>query len=856
MKLLLVLLAAVAVLGVQENKNPAPAPTRNGSLPWVSPDGSRIAFISERTGNDDVFVINADGSGELQLTNTADREGLAGWSPDSKRVVFAVFKNDATTLYEVDLDTKSQRQLAIIPGRSPVLSPDGKQVVYWSGDWTSMRVFVAPLDDLSKARQINDGASIAWMTRWSPDGEQIAFTGRNDPKSELAIFVVNADGSGRRQVTRIPAEEGGAQAPAWSRDGRQIAIQVASRTQKGLAHLWIVDVRTGEARKLNAHDARYLDETPSWFLDGKRLAFQSDRSGRMEVWVMNSDGTKAKQLTGTKSTGVSDPAVLRGYQRSITADGLASRLHFLASDFFEGRETTTRGQKLAAYYLASEYRQLGLTPRGTEKTADPLESYFQPFTVYRRTPKQTRLEVAINGERVAASTFSADAHDDLSFFSTGGLFNATGQVVFAGYGVASDYAALSAKGIMFANKWLLILENDTQFVNKRSALWKIGKPKGVLIVSDVTPRTSGKFADLAAQASLNMQRLGGLSLVESTDFPPTFAISTTLANQLLAPSKQTVESLKKQLDETQKPTVFELDKSVHVTATIETCAGLKTENVLAFIEGSDPKLKDEVVIISAHYDHLGINPALKGDQIYNGAADDGSGVVASLELAQWFMRAKRDGFGPRRSLLFINFSGEEKGLLGSRYYTQQPIVPWENTVADINMDGVGGFDAKHPSQSKNYIYILGTDELSTDLIDATKRLNQTTEVNLEITPNKGFGSDHQSFEAQLVPYIYYSTGLTEKYHQPEDEPDTIDYDHLARVVRLVFATAWEVANRDMRVPAVDRSLLTIEGYTCPPCPFACDDHVFEKGGECPVCGMGLVPKYVRANTPKATRPAA
>lgn len=564
--------------------------------------------------------------------------------------------------------------------------------------------------------------------------------------------------------------------------------------------------------------------------------------------------TPAPAPTGTRSTGVNDPSVLRSYQRLISADGLASRLYFLASDFFEGRETTTRGQKLAAYYLASEYRQLGLTPLATQKTSDPLESYFQPFNVYRRTPKQARLEVTINGDRVATSTFSAETHDDLSFFSTGGHVNATGGVLFGGYGVASDYAALSAKG--FAGKWLLILENDTQFINKRSALWKVGKPKGLLIVSDVTPRTTGKFAELAAQASRNAQRLGGLSLVASTDFPPTFAISTKLANQLLAPSKQTVESLKKQLDETQKPTVFELDKNVHVTATIEPSAALRTENVLAFIEGSDPKLKDEVLIISAHYDHLGINPALKGDQIYNGAADDGSGVVASLELAQWFMKAKRDGFGPRRSILFVNFSGEEKGLLGSTHYSNQPVVPWERTVADINMDGVGGLDAKHPAQSKNYIYILGTDELSTELINVNKRLNQTTGVNLDLTPNQGFGSDHQNFEAQLIPYLYYSTGLTEKYHQPEDGPDTIDYDHFARVVRLIFATAWEVANQDTRVPAIDRSLLTLEGYTCRPCPFACDEQVYDKPGECSVCGMNLVPKYARTSTPKAKRPAA
>jgi len=530
---------------------------------------------------------------------------------------------------------------------------------------------------------------------------------------------------------------------------------------------------------------------------------------------------------------LNDPAVVRRYQQFITADGLASRLYFLASDFFEGRETATRGQKFAAHYLASEYRQLGLTPFGTEKTNDPLSAYFQPFTVYRRTPRQSRLEVEINGKQVASSKFSADSHDDLSFFYTGAVSGAAGEVVFGGFGVAGNYDALSAKGIKLDDKWLMILDDD-QFINKKIALWKAVRPKGVLVV------VTSAFADRAEQASLGAQRLGNLSLVESSEFPPTFAISSKLADQLLAPSNQTVESLKS------KPDVFELNSSVKVTATIEPSASLRTENVLAFIEGSDPKLKQEVLIITSHYDHLGMNTTLKGDQIFNGAADDGSGVVASLELAQWFMKAKRDGVGPRRSILFINFTGEEKGLLGSTYYAQQPVVPWDRTVAEINMDGVGGIDAKHPTQSKNYIYILGTEELSSELIDATKRLNSATGVNLDLTPNKGFPSDQMNFEAQLVPYIYYSTGLTEKYHQTSDEPNTIDYDHFARVVRLIFATAWQAANQETRIRNVDRTQLTLAGYVCRPCPFACDEHVFSHPGECPVCGMGLVPKYKRS----------
>ena len=263
-----------------------------------------------------------------------------------------------------------------------------------------------------------------------------------------------------------------------------------------------------------------------------------------------------------------------------------------------------------------------------------------------------------------------------------------------------------------------------------------------------------------------------------------------------------------------------------------------------YVEGSDPKLKNEVVIMSAHYDHLGLNPALKGDQIFNGAADDGSGTVACLELAQAFMMAKKDGVGPKRSLLFVNFSGEEKGLLGSGHYSLHPVVPWENTVADINMDGVASFDQAHES-NKNYIYILGTADLSRQLLDIVSRVNQQSDTNLTLVEGQRFNSDQYNFETQLIPYVYFSTGLTEHYHQISDEPGTIDYTQFARVVQLVFATAWEVANQESRPVSVPRSQLVLAGYTCPPCPFECDEAVHAKPGECPVCGMNLVPKYKR-----------
>jgi len=278
---------------------PTPTPIINGAQPVVAPRGQRIAFFSNRGGTEDLFVINADGTGEKQLTHTPENETGLQWGAGGRQIVFSVFTNDISHLYAIDPDGKNRREIGSIPGRGPMLSPDGKRVVYMAGTWTATRLMVSALDG-SNARQINDGTTIAWNNHWSPDGKRIAFTGRSDPKGELAVFVMNADGSERRQLTHLAAEEGGAQWPVWSPNGRHLAIQVNSRLQKGTAHIWIVDVATGAARKLAGHSQPYLDETPSWFADSKRVAFQSNRTGRMEAWVMNADGSGQRQVTGVK----------------------------------------------------------------------------------------------------------------------------------------------------------------------------------------------------------------------------------------------------------------------------------------------------------------------------------------------------------------------------------------------------------------------------------------------------------------------------------------------------------------------------------------------------------------------------
>ncbi len=227
-----------------------------------------------------------------------------------------------------------------------------------------------------------------------------------------------------------------------------------------------------------------------------------------------------------------------------------------------------------------------------------------------------------------------------------------------------------------------------------------------------------------------------------------------------------------------------------------------SENVIAYIKGSEKP--DEVLIISAHLDHIGIS---KDGEINNGADDDGSGTVAILEIAEAFKKAANEGQGPKRSVVFLHVTGEEIGLLGSRYYADvDPIFPLENTVANLNIDMIGRVDEKHAKQP-NYLYLIGSDRLSTELHELSETINKAT-INLEFDytfnrktdPNRFyFRSDHYNFAKHGIPVIFYFNGTHADYHKPTDTPDKIRYDLLAKRAQLIFYTAWELANRDERV---------------------------------------------------------
>ncbi|HAI16763.1 MAG TPA: peptidase, partial [Xanthomarina gelatinilytica] len=232
-----------------------------------------------------------------------------------------------------------------------------------------------------------------------------------------------------------------------------------------------------------------------------------------------------------------------------------------------------------------------------------------------------------------------------------------------------------------------------------------------------------------------------------------------------------------------------------------------SENVAAWIKGSEKP--DEIIVISAHLDHEGI----KNGEIYNGADDDGSGCVALLEIAEAFKAAVKDGHGPKRSILLLHVTGEEKGLLGSRYYTDMdPIFPLANTVANLNIDMIGRVDPKHEAGDGNYLYLIGSDKLSTELHNISEEMNNKyTNIEFDYTynddndPNRFYyRSDHYNFAKNNIPVIFYFNGTHADYHKPTDTPDKIRYDLLENRTRLVFYTAWELANRENRI-VVDKA---------------------------------------------------
>jgi Zn-dependent M28 family amino/carboxypeptidase len=499
---------------------------------------------------------------------------------------------------------------------------------------------------------------------------------------------------------------------------------------------------------------------------------------------------------------VADAEWIKKYAATITPADLEAHLQFIASDELEGRETGTRGQKVAARYLSTQFQKMGLQPGNNGQ-------WYQTYELNRLVV--TDATITLSGKETLAL--------GKGFFCLNKAALAADLLLdyaYAGYGIdTKNYDNL--KGLDLKDKMAVILAGEpmlngksiisgtdipsewkSDFSLKVNALKDKGAQAVMVIVTDQEFKKSADSPWLKhSMASPSLR----LAYKDEKNPPfPTFYISETTADILFKKAKSTVEAQRKALSNTAEVGSVDLSKSKFSLKTDAKSEVVLAENVLGFIEGTDKK--DEVVVITAHYDHLGV----QNGEIFNGADDDGTGTVAVLEVAEAFMAAVMDGHRPRRSILFMPVSGEEKGLLGSEYYSDHPVYSLKKTVCDLNIDMIGRVDERHKGEPQ-YIYVIGSDKLSTQLHLSNENANKVV-ANLELDytfnspddPNRFYyRSDHYNFAKHGVPVIFYFSGVHEDYHKSTDDIEKILFPRACRVAQLVFATAWDAANRQEKL---------------------------------------------------------
>ncbi|MDR8391354.1 M28 family peptidase [Aliifodinibius sp. S!AR15-10] len=518
-------------------------------------------------------------------------------------------------------------------------------------------------------------------------------------------------------------------------------------------------------------------------------------------------------------------AQLLPYQDEIDTTYLKKHLSVLSHDSLQGRDTGSRGLKIAARYLADQYREMGLQPVGDEDT------YFQHFNLSAIKRDSTVFELSRDGGLVDRSVESEQLTANF-LRSFGGSDTLSGGIVFAGFGIEDPSRGINHLGNMdLEGKWVMVFQQIPHVVQgdtlidpgvtgqtRFDTIIKEKRAAGILIIP-------AQMGEAGYQASANeITRLAysepnqyELKYLENGDpgLPMGYnMVKPSMAARILDIKEGPQALLKYRQQLINNINGFSPQQTGYFLTHIPYTSSptMETKNVVALLEGSDPELKDEVVVLTSHYDHVGIGaPDSTGDTIYNGADDDGSGTVALLNIAKALTQAKTDDHAPKRSILFLHVSAEEKGLFGSRYYSDHPIFPMDKTVANINIDMIGRVDSTHKAEGvTDYAYIIGSEIISSELDSLMKVANAKSG---NITLDKGYNdlqdpnqfyrrSDHWNFGRHRVPFAFFFTGVHEDYHRPSDEIHKIQFEKMARIIRTIYATTVVVANEETP-PAVD-----------------------------------------------------
>jgi hypothetical protein len=493
---------------------------------------------------------------------------------------------------------------------------------------------------------------------------------------------------------------------------------------------------------------------------------------------------------------------------------LKADLYFLASDDLAGRNTTSLQDHIATDYIAAEFMRLGLKPVGDGGT------YFQKMHIITGDldREHTTLTAKVGGVD-SKYTLGKD------FWWTRQSLRPTqacGPVAFAGYGIdAPEFGYNDFAGTDLKRKIVLVFSRepqandpgskfmgrfDTYHAFERTKIEELRKQgvAGLLIVRDRIPRGTKPIPASSPRPS------GGPSYALAGKMwdIPVFTIGRDVADQLLAPSGKTSDALQAEIDRTARPDSFEVpESSACMSKAFTNLHTHEGRNVVGILEGSDPKLKAQTILVSAHHDHMGVSHG----HIYHGADDDGSGVVGVMEIAKAFVQGN---IHPKRSVLFIAFDGEERVFLGSYYYVTHPIVPLNQTVANLNMDMIGRNenDPNWPLPADgnvNMVNVLGT-RYNPALRQVIDRENRQEGLKLDykmdkVDPDSLWERSDQFWFAMLhIPQVEFQTGLHPDYHTENDTWNRINYPKLTKIIRLVFLSVADLANSDRMIPFTAR----------------------------------------------------
>jgi Tol biopolymer transport system component len=761
-----------------------------------------------------------------QITIDGEKNGEAYFSPDGREIIFQGIRKGDKFYQIYKMDNKGNNIKLISTGKGKTtcsyFSPNGKKIIYASShldpesekkmptkhgsySWDfekSMDIFEANPDGTDLKRLTNAEGYDAEGT-YSHDGKKIVFTSQRDNDSEL--YIMDSDGKNQKRLTNYKGYDGGA---FFSPDDKKIVYRRFDKY--GNAQIVLMNSDGTNVKELTGSKA--INWCPAFHPDGKHIVFSSNISGRrnFDLFIMDYNGNNIKQITFDKNSDVlpifsPDGSKLMwtstrkdGKSQIFIADfnnkelkledkynkNIYNDIKFLASDSLQGRRAGTIGADKASEYIANQFSKIGLK-KGNNN------SYFQSFDITTGINLTDNNSFDIENDK-------AELNKDfvpLSFSDNG---NISGDLVFTGYGIsAPEYNYDDYKNIDVKDKIVVVLRHEPQEKEVNSK-FNGNKPTqySELRYKVFTAKSKGAKALILVNGELNYNEKDD-ELIQLKSFGGTgnLGIPVIHVKNTFMKKYFNLKEAQENIDKTFKPNSFSLNNSDHLGNSISKKSTIKvdlkkeyksTNNVIAFIEGTDKKLKDEVILIGAHYDHLGLggNESLsdsKKDEVHNGADDNASGTASMIEIARQLKNYK-----PKRTIAFMAFSGEELGLLGSSYFTSNPTL--KNIIAMLNMDMVGRLNEDKLS--------IGGIKTATNFESVVKSLNSKYKFKMSFF-NDGYGpSDHMAFYLKNIPVLFFFTGIHDDYHRPSDDTYKINFLGINKIVDFVKDITLRIDNNN------------------------------------------------------------